>query len=159
MAEMGAEGGRFREFEDLHPGIAVTVEDDDPWATVVSACRGSAGRPRWRFGIFVETHSCSSTRNEARTMPGPVAFALRCRCLTELLSSGTRIPYSVIRMAGLVTSKVDAPSSGGVRPTAQSAPSVRIQRGDLSSIPTRGAVLRARARYRYRYRCRYCHNC
>lgn len=53
MAEMGAKGGRFREFENLHPGLAVTVEDDDPRAAAVRACNGFAGRPRWRFEIVV----------------------------------------------------------------------------------------------------------
>jgi len=50
---MGAKGGRFREFENLHPGLAVTVEDDDPRAAAVRACNGFAGRPRWRFEIVV----------------------------------------------------------------------------------------------------------
>ena len=53
MAEMGAKGGRFGELEDLHPGLAVTIEDDDPGAAVMRACRGSVGRPRWRFEIIV----------------------------------------------------------------------------------------------------------
>jgi hypothetical protein len=53
MAEMGAKGGRFGELEDLHPGFAVTIEDDHPWAPLTRACRGSAGRPRWRFEIIV----------------------------------------------------------------------------------------------------------
>jgi hypothetical protein len=65
---------------------------------MVSARRGFAGRPRWRFEIFVETHSCSPTRNVARTMPESVTLALCRRRRTELLSSGTRIPYSVIRI-------------------------------------------------------------
>jgi len=69
MAEKGSEGGRFREFEYLHPGLAVTVENNDARAAVMSACRGSGGRPRWRLGIFVWTHSCSSTKIEARTVP------------------------------------------------------------------------------------------
>jgi hypothetical protein len=53
MAEKGAEGGRFRELEDLDPGFTVTVEDDDPRAAMSRAYSGFAGRPRWRLEIVV----------------------------------------------------------------------------------------------------------
>jgi len=39
MAEKGAEGGCFREIEDLNLGLALAIEDDDPWAALEGAGR------------------------------------------------------------------------------------------------------------------------
>ena len=56
MAEAVAEGGRFRELENLHPGTAVELENHHPRTPQAAFDRFPAFRPRRWIAVIVSTH-------------------------------------------------------------------------------------------------------